>query len=204
MIVIVDYGVGNLGSIKNMISRIGFECIISSSKEDFEKATKLILPGVGNFAYGMQKLLDSKLVEVLEDCVFRDKLPILGICLGAQLMCKFSEEGNFKGLGWFNANVIRFNMLDEISKFKVPHMGWSNVNIINSSVILNGIDNASRFYFVHSYHFVTDDTSIVVSSANYCYDFPCVLQLDNIFAVQFHPEKSHKYGKQVLKNFLLL
>jgi glutamine amidotransferase len=204
MIVIIDYGVGNLGSIKNMISRIGMECIISSRKEDIEKASKLILPGVGNFAYGMQKLYDSNLIEVIECLVFRDKLPILGICLGAQLMCEFSEEGNFKGLGWFNANVVKFNIQDEKSKYKVPHMGWSNLNIIKPSVLFDEIDDAGRFYFVHSYHFTTDDNSIVVSTANYCYNFACVLQLDNIFAVQFHPEKSHKFGMQLLRNFLLI
>jgi glutamine amidotransferase len=204
MVVIVDYGVGNLGSIKNMISRIGYECIISSRKEDLEKATKLILPGVGNFKFGMVKLHESNLIELLESLVFKKKVPILGICLGAQLMCKFSEEGNFKGLGWLNAGVVKFNILEDKSTYKVPHMGWSNLNIIKKSVILDGLAVDSRFYFVHSYHFVTDDNSIVVSTANYYYEFACVLQLDNIFAVQFHPEKSHRYGNQLLRNFLLI
>jgi glutamine amidotransferase len=204
MVVIVDYGIGNLGSIQNMISRIGLDSLISNRKEDLENATKLILPGVGNFAYGMQHLHDSNLIVILEDLVFKKKIPILGICLGAQLMCKFSEEGNTKGLGWFDANVVKFNLHDVKSKFKIPHMGWSNLNIIKPSKIFTNIDNNSRFYFVHSYHFASDDYSIVAANANYFYDFASVLQLDNIFAVQFHPEKSHRYGMQLLQNFLFI
>lgn len=204
MVVIIDYGVGNLGSIQNMISRIGMDSLISNRKEDLENASKLILPGVGNFAYGMQKLHDSNLIEILENLVFKEQIPILGICLGAQLMCKFSEEGNIKGLGWFEANVVKFNILDVKSKFKIPHMGWSNLNIIKPSKIFTDIDNNSRFYFVHSYHFVSDNYSIVAANANYYYDFASVLQLDNIFAVQFHPEKSHRYGMQLMRNFLFI
>jgi len=202
MVIIINYGVGNLGSIKNMISRLGFECKISDNIADIEKATKLILPGVGNFSYGMEKLIKSGLIETLNKVVFVDKTPILGICLGAQLMCKHSEEGDVSGLGWFDATVKKFNFLSNDKEYKIPHMGWAHIKLIKSSPLFNEILDTARFYFVHSYHFVVSDSSICLAKTKYNYEFISALEYKNIFAVQFHPEKSHKYGMQLMKNFL--
>jgi len=202
MVIIINYGVGNLGSIKNMISRLGFECMISDNITDIEKASKLILPGVGNFAYGMEKLKNSGLIDTLNKAVFVKKTPILGICLGAQLMCKHSEEGDVSGLGWLDATVKKFNFNSKNNEFKIPHMGWSHIKLIKPSLLFKEITDTDRFYFVHSYHFVVNDLSISLAKTKYYYEFISALEYKNIFAVQFHPEKSHKYGMQLMKNFL--
>lgn len=205
MIIIIDYGVGNLGSIKNMIGRLGYQCVISNNKEEIQSANKLILPGVGHFSYGMDKLRATGLIDILEELVVVKKIPILGICLGAQLMCKFSEEGNVSGLGWFDVVVNKFKIeSSHQKKYKIPHMGWNNVHLLKESKLFAGLVDNIRFYFVHSYHFVVNDPKIELARTNYCYDFVSALENENIFAVQFHPEKSHKFGMQLMNNFLEL
>jgi imidazole glycerol-phosphate synthase subunit HisH len=202
MIAIVDYGVGNLGSIKNMLDRLGFESKISSHINDIKASEKLILPGVGHFDHGMKSLENSSLVEVLNEEVIQKCKPILGICLGAQLMARNSEEGNRNGLGWFDASVVKFHFNDK--SLKIPHMGWNYVEFNKYFKLISNDDSIRRYYFVHSYHFKSNDNNITMGISNYGYKFPAILSKDNIYAVQFHPEKSHKYGMELLKGFASL
>jgi glutamine amidotransferase len=200
-VVIIDYGLGNLLSVKNMFKKIGVDATISSDFSVIKDAPKLLLPGVGAFDYGMQKIKDSGLQEVLNQKVLIDKTPILGICLGLQIMTKSSEEGVLPGLGWFNAVTKKFRLDD--SSLKVPHMGWNEISIKKQSKLLDGMYDDARFYFVHSYHLDSQDASDVLLTARYGYDFVCGLEKENILGVQFHPEKSHKFGMKLLSNFIV-
>lgn len=200
-VVIIDYGLGNLLSVKNMFKKIGVDATISSDFSVIKDAPKLLLPGVGAFDYGMQKIKDSGLQEVLNQKVLIDKTPILGICLGLQIMTKSSEEGVLPGLGWFNAVTKKFRLDD--SSLKVPHMGWNEISIKKQSKLLDGMYDDARFYFVHSYHLDSQDASDVLLTARYGYDFVCGLEKENIIGVQFHPEKSHKFGMKLLSNFIV-
>ena len=198
MIIIIDYQMGNVGSIKNMLKYIGKESIISSKIEDIEKADKLILPGVGAFDNGIRNL--KELIPTLNKKVVEEKTPILGICLGMQLMTKCSEEGKLKGLNWINAETKKFNL--DTNKYRVPHMGWNLLTIKNKSSLFKNISNDSKFYFVHSYYVVCNDKNDIASTTNYGYEFTSSFQKDNIYGTQFHPEKSHKFGMEILKNFV--
>jgi len=200
MITIVDYGMGNLGSIRNMLKWLGFQSIISSDPDEIKRAQKLILPGVGAFDQGMKNLAEKQLISVLNWCVTREKIPLLGICLGMQLLTKHSEEGKLPGLGWINAHTIRFNFVNDKS-LKIPHMGWNEAIIKNNSPLLEGVNKTSRYYFVHSYHVICNDKEDEILSTNYGIKFAAAVQKDNIFGVQFHPEKSHKFGMKILDNF---
>ena len=199
MVTIIDYGLGNLASIKNMLKKIGVSSVISSSKDEIANAEKLILPGVGHFAKGMENLYKSGLVPVMNELVLEKKKPILGICLGMQLMTSFSEEGNVQGLGWINANTIKFNLSNPA--YKIPHMGWSNVNFNFEDPLSESLQNLARFYFVHSYHVKCENDINILATTNYENTFHSAIIKDNIRGVQFHPEKSHKFGMQLLKNF---
>ncbi len=198
MIVIVDFGMGNTGSVLNIIKKVGGSAIVSSNMADIQNATKLIFPGVGSFDTGMRNLKKLGLIEVLSDAVLNKKKMILGICLGLQLFSKTSEEGELAGLGWINAKTVKFQGIT----LPVPHMGWNHVSRKKAHFILDGLDNASRFYFVHSYHLITDNSDIVVGTSYYAYDFTSIVAQGNILGVQFHPEKSHKYGYQLIRNFI--
>ncbi len=200
MIVIIDYGVGNLGSIRNMLKKIGHSSEISSDPEVIKNAEKLILPGVGAFDAGMSKLNETGLVALLHQKVMEEKTPTLGICLGMQLMTKGSEEGQEAGLGWVDAQCVRFRF-DEGKKLKVPHMGWNYVHAQKEHALFDGMFEAPRFYFVHSFHLQCNNAQDVFLTANYGYDFTASFVVDNVMGVQFHPEKSHKFGMQILKNF---
>lgn len=201
MIHIVDYGAGNIGSIANMIRKVGGSSIITSNTEELLSATKLILPGVGHFDYGMKKLRESQLIKVLEEKVLNDRCPILGICLGAQLMTNSSEEGVERGLGWFDARVRRFS---EECNVRIPHMGWNFVKIKKQTALCNGFYDESRFYFVHSYYIEPEKEEDVLFETVYGQNFTSGLCRDNLYAVQFHPEKSHKYGVKLMQNFIEL
>ena len=203
MIVIIDYGMGNLGSVFNMIKKIGFECQISSDKETIKSASKLILPGVGAFENGMTQLKKLDLIKILNHKVLIEKTPILGICLGMQLMTNFSEEGNIHGLGWVNATTKKFSF-NELKKLKIPHMGWNLIRPNKDHHLFNNLSENSRFYFVHSYYVSCKDSSDSAATTKYGFDFTCVLVKNNIMATQFHPEKSHKYGFHLLNSFLVL
>lgn len=191
---------GNLGSIKNMLKKIEVESEITSDLTKIKQATKLILPGVGAFDNGMENIKKMGLLPVLNDLVLKKKVPVLGICLGMQLMTRKSEEGILSGLGWIEADTKRFVFPAE-TNLKIPHMGWNNIKVIKKELISKNLNNSSRFYFVHSYHAVCDKEKDILFQTNYGYDFTSAFSQDNIIGVQFHPEKSHKFGMTLLENF---
>lgn len=203
MIVIIDYGLGNLGSIKNMFKKIGHEAIISSDLEEIKKATKLILPGVGSFDQGMKNLTEGGFIPVLNQKVLVEKTPILGICLGMQLFTKGSEEGVLPGLGWVDANTIKFNVEGQKRKFSIPHMGWEYVHAAKESGILNEMFEDPKFYFVHSFYVRCENDEDVLLKSKYIQEFHSGFEVGNIIGVQFHPEKSHKFGMKLLSNFVI-
>jgi glutamine amidotransferase len=203
MIAIINYGLGNLTSILNMYKRLGVEAIITADPEVIYKADKLILPGVGHFKKGMDNLKKSGLQPLLNKLVLNEKKPILGICLGAQLMTMHSEEGDVDGLQWINANTVRFK-LEHLNGLKVPHMGWSDISIKDNNPLWKDLPDEPRFYHVHTYHFKFNDSSCISATVNYGYVFVSGFHLNNIYGTQFHPEKSHKFGMKVLENFARL
>ena len=201
MIVVVDYGVGNIASVLNMLKRVGAKAKASNSREDIEQADKLILPGVGAFDAGMQTLRSSGLINVLNEQVLNKRKPVMGVCLGSQMLGNGSEEGYEPGLGWVNMDIVR---VEKREGRKVPHMGWNEVSPQLQHPILTGIDQQSRFYFVHSYYMLPRDTNNTLLTANYDQQFTAAVVKENIFGFQFHPEKSHKFGMQLFKNFVEL
>ena len=196
---IVAYGGGNLGSIRNMLKRIGVATETVSRPADIARATKIILPGVGTFDRGINKIRDQGLVEVLHEKALEERVPILGICLGMQLICAGSDEGTAPGLGWIGARAARFSF-DDDSRLKVPHMGWNALNVRSPHPLVAGLGADPAFYFVHSYY-VPADPAYTVATAHHGHDFAAVIARDNIVGAQFHPEKSHKFGLCVLQNF---
>jgi imidazole glycerol-phosphate synthase subunit HisH len=202
MVAIIDYGVGNLASIKNMLKRIGYESVISGDAGVINAADKLILPGVGAFDYGMGHLNQSGLVDLLNEKVLVQKVPILGICLGVQLFTEKSEEGVLPGLGWIKGKTISFDRSRLGADHKIPHMGWTDVFNYSASKLFTGMFNEPRFYFVHSYHLAVERENEKMVSASYGYEFTAGIEKENILGVQFHPEKSHKFGMKVLDNFI--
>ncbi len=201
MIVIVDYGMGNLGSIKNMLKKIGVDGKITSDPADIQQASKIILPGVGAFDTGMRNLNELGLIPLLNQKVLVEQVPTLGICLGMQLMSQCSEEGQLPGLGWVEAETLRFKS-DEATPLKIPHMGWNTVRIAKDSVFFDAQPGEQRFYFVHSYHVKCRRAEDVLLQSTYGHDFDSGCARANIAGVQFHPEKSHKFGLQLLRNFV--
>ncbi len=201
MITIVDYGLGNLASIKNMIKKVGGEATISSNLEEIGNASKLILPGVGAFNKGMENISNMGLQSILNKKVLEDRVPILGICLGMQLLTNYSEEGDVKGLGWIDAKTARFRLSSKI--LKVPHMGWADISINQKQhPIFSGLEDTIRYYFVHSYYVRCKSEKNVLCTAKHEIDFACGIVKDNIIGFQFHPEKSHKFGMTLLKNYI--
>lgn len=197
-IVIVDFGMGNLGSIKNMFNAIGMEALVTRDVEKIKKAQKIILPGVGSFDQGIINLHTMKLFSVLKDLIKNKRIPTLGICLGMQLLTEKSEEGKLKGFGLIKAETRKFSLSKGL---KVPHMGWNNIKILKKHPLIDGLDSNARFYFVHSYHVVLKDKKDGLMTTNYGEDFISAFAKGNIMGVQFHPEKSHRFGMELLKNF---
>jgi len=204
MITIINYNAGNIKSIQNMLKRIGAKSIISSSAEEIAQADKLILPGVGSFDYGMKNLQQSGLIEIINEKVINNKTPILGICLGAQLLGNNSEEGIEKGLGWIDMDIVKFDKSKMTEQLKIPHMSWNEVVVSKKSMLMEGLEDEARFYFVHTYHMQPKDENDVLTNSNYGYEFVSAVEKENIFGVQFHPEKSHKFGMRLLQNFVNL
>jgi glutamine amidotransferase len=204
MIAILDYGTGNLASVKNMLRKIGFQAIITSDIELLMEAEKIILPGVGAFDNAMERIESLGFDRVLHKKALIEKIPILGICLGMQIMTEKSEEGTKRGLGWISGDVRKFN-LDSYPGLKVPHIGWNDIQIHNGNSIFDGLaTNHARFYFVHSYKVVPASSAVSIGQCNYGGDFCGAFQQDNLFGVQFHPEKSHKFGMALMKRFVEL
>lgn len=201
MIAIIDYQAGNIGSIRNMLQKLGVEADITGDPEKIRKASKIILPGVGSFDYGVTKLGESGITEVLHEKK-KANTPILGICLGAQLMCNRSEEGTLPGLSWIDADVIRFPNQVGDKKYAVPHIGWDHVRPAKTSRLFEDLPEPSRFYFVHSYFIACHDPGDSLAQNSYGTSFSSAFESGNIAGVQFHPEKSHRFGKLLLKNFV--
>ncbi len=203
MVTIIDYEIGNLTSIKNMLKKIGEDSVITSDPEKIADAQKIILPGVGFFEYGINKLRSMDYFNILENKVLEEKTPTLGLCLGAQLMLDSSEEGsNCKGLGWVKGKVVRFDETQLVPGEKIPHMGWNEVEILKESKLCSDMKQYSRFYFVHSYYMICDEDNDKLLQTKYGTPFISGFEHNNIMGVQFHPEKSHKFGMKLLDNFI--
>ena len=201
MIGIVDYGRGNIGAIFNLLKSFNIDVAVVDDTKQLKKMNKIILAGVGSFDDSINCLNNSGLREVLDDQVLNNNIPVLGICIGMQIMACSSEEGKASGLCWIdNSKIIKINEKYLHSKPKLPHMGWNTVRSLRHSFIFDDIDKDKGFYFLHSYHFSCEE-QYHLGTTNYGIDFPSAVQKKNIFGVQFHPEKSHSNGIQVLKNF---
>lgn len=203
MITIIDYGCGNLGSIRNMIRKIGGEAVITSDIEQIRQAKKIILPGVGSFDTGMNNLKQSGFIDILNEKAFTEKIPVLGICLGMQLMTKGSEEGNENGLGWFDAQTLKFRF-PKGSANKIPNMGWKHVIQKKESKLFKEMYAEPRFYFVHSYYIESNQAEDVLATSVYGQEYVSAFEKENLCGVQFHPEKSHKFGMKLFTNFLAI
>jgi len=201
-ITIVNYGMGNLGSIVNMFKRIGIETQVCDNAAGVSKAQKILLPGVGAFDAAMSRITAIEgMREILDQKVLVEKIPLLGICLGMQLLTDGSEEGQLPGLGYIPGETIRFPVSDEL---KVPHMGWNLIEEVNPNPLTKDLPEEPRFYFVHSYYVQVTNPYHRMATTNYGFDFDSVIQRDNLFGAQFHPEKSHKFGMKLLENFARL
>jgi imidazole glycerol-phosphate synthase subunit HisH len=200
---IVDYGMGNIFSVQKKLLQENAKVSISSEHQDILKADKIILLGVGHFKKAMDNLQALNLIEPLSDFALIQKKPILGICLGMQLMAKFSEEGDSQGLGWVDASVKKFKTSDT-KKFKIPHMGWNTINLSKESSLMHDISADEEFYFVHSFFMKPNNSELMLNETKYIENFCSGIEQENIFGVQYHPEKSHDSGRTLLRNFISL
>ena len=198
-VTIIDYGIGNIQAFRNIYSRLNISVEVASTPVELSRAQKIILPGVGAFDWAMERLSSSGLQETLTALVVKEKIPILGICVGMQMMAKRSEEGALAGLGWFDAEVRRFDPNDEY----LPHMGWNDVSPVHPNKLFNGIIDP-KFYFLHSYFFSPSQSFQSLATTNYGIEFTSAVANEHIYGVQFHPEKSHNWGIKLLKNFVEL
>lgn len=203
MITVVDYGAGNIGSVLNMIRKVGGQAVAAASVDELLRAKKILLPGVGSFDNAMSRLAGLDLIEVLKDRG-RAGVPLFGICLGMQLLSDSSDEGVQRGLGLIPGRVRRFRFDGSLSQLKVPHMGWNRVTPARTHPLCKGLEEVSRFYFVHSYYYECEDSSDVLLNTTYGFEFASGVQRGNVMGVQFHPEKSHRFGMQLMKNFIEL
>jgi imidazole glycerol-phosphate synthase subunit HisH len=201
VIAIVDYGLGNIRAFANVYRHLDIPFKIASKSDDLKDASKFVLPGVGAFDHAMEMLQKSGMQEPLNELVLGRRLPVLGICVGMQILALSSEEGCLPGLGWIAGSVKKLDPLDVAHKIHLPHMGWNNIVPIKKNTLMNGLDNNSRFYFLHSYHFQCHHPDDVFAVTDYGGRFTCAVNSGNVYGVQFHPEKSHQNGIQLLKNF---
>tara|TARA_B100000767_G_scaffold271155_1_gene296213 strand:- start:307 stop:921 length:615 start_codon:yes stop_codon:yes gene_type:complete len=204
MIGIIDYGLGNIKAFLNVYNRLSISAKVIKVKNDFEDVSKIVLPGVGAFDHAMTKLNNSGLRDKLEMLVCSEKMPVLGICVGMQMLSNSSDEGDLPGLGWIDGKVEKFNINDIPYKTKLPHMGWNNVSLKNDNPLMKGLSENSKFYFLHSYFFSCRDKSNALTSSFYGKKFTSAVNHENVYGVQFHPEKSHHNGVTLLNNFSLL
>lgn len=201
MIHVVDYGLGNVQAFLTMFKRLGFEATRAQTASDLVGASKIILPGVGAFDHAIELLDQSGMRAALEALVLRDKVPVLGICVGMQILASASDEGRLPGLGWVPGKVRSFRVHEQSASLPLPHMGWNDVQPKPGAPFFAHLESDARFYFLHSYFFECDEPSHVAAIASYGFDFCCAVSADNVHGVQFHPEKSHHFGAQLLKNF---
>lgn len=201
MITIVDYGVGNIQAFVNIYKELGIPCFLAKTKEDLKNASKIILPGVGHFDFAMKKLTDSGMIEILNHKVLQEKTPVLGICVGMQMMANESEEGTSKGLEWISAKVKRIDTSKLNQNTLLPHMGWNSIHIKKDSYLFKNFQEQEDFYFLHSYFMNCEEKKHVLATVNYGEEIAVVVQKDNIYGMQCHPEKSHQIGVKFLENF---
>jgi len=201
MITIIDYGLGNIRAFVNVYDRLNIKTKVAKNIKDLEGVNKIILPGVGHFDYAMQSLENSGMKERINDLVLNEKTPVIGICVGMQMMSNRSDEGKLSGLGWIDGEVKLFDESKINYKTKLPHMGWNDIEPVKDNKLLDGLNTNSRFYFLHSYYFRCNDKSNIIAETIYGEKFASAVYKDNIYGIQFHPEKSHSAGIRLLKNF---
>lgn len=204
MITIIDYGVGNISAFQNVYKRLDISTRIAKSVEDLQEVEKLILPGVGAFDYAMSQLNNSGMRERLDELVLKQKVPVIGICVGMQMMGNKSDEGQLEGLKWIDANIRKFDESTIHQRTKLPHMGWNDVYPKNNHPLFEGLEKNAIFYFLHSYYFECKNEKDILANSDYGVMFASAAHHDNIFGIQFHPEKSHQYGEKLLHNFAKL
>ncbi len=204
MITLIDYGVGNIFAFQNVYKRLDIPTKIAKSSQDLMDAQKLILPGVGSFDYAMNRLNDSGMREKLDELVLEKKIPVIGICVGMQMMGNRSDEGTEEGLKWIDGDILKFDEKLIQHRTKLPHMGWNDVIPVNNHSLFNGIEKDAIFYFLHSFYFKCKNPSDTIATSEYGISFSSAVNRDHIFGIQFHPEKSHHYGEKLLHNFATL
>jgi glutamine amidotransferase len=204
MITIIDYGLGNIRAFVNVYERLNIKTKIARVPDDLKGASKIILPGVGAFDHAMSQLNSSGMRDELETQVKQNKVPVMGICVGMQMLAKSSDEGILPGLGWIDGVVKVFDASTIPYKTRLPHMGWNSISPVNSNVLMTNFNDDSRFYFLHSYYFVTHNPEDVIATTEYGITYASAVNNDNVFGIQFHPEKSHANGIELLKNFATL
>jgi imidazole glycerol-phosphate synthase subunit HisH len=204
MITIIDYGVGNIFAFQNVYKRLNILTKIAKTAQDLEGAQKLILPGVGHFDYAMSQLNNSGMREKLDDLVLNQKIPVIGICVGMQMMGNKSDEGDLEGLKWIDADIKKFDEATILQRTKLPHMGWNDVKPISNHPLFAGLEDDAIFYFLHSFYFQCNTISDSIAISDYGINFTSAAHHGNVYGIQFHPEKSHHYGEQLLHNFAKL
>lgn len=201
MIAIIDYGVGNINAFVNIFRKLGVDVKIARKSEDLDQATKLILPGVGHFDYAMERFSSSGMRETAAELVLNQGIPVVGICVGMQMLAESSDEGKLRGLGWIDGTVRRFDPATLKHSTRLPHMGWNDIYVPKPNPLMVNLEQDARFYFLHSYYFECNDVDDTIALAEYGSKFTCAVNHKNIYGVQFHPEKSHHFGIQLLLNF---
>ncbi|KQW97676.1 imidazole glycerol phosphate synthase subunit HisH [Flavobacterium sp. Root420] len=204
MITIIDYGVGNINAFVNVYKRVNVPTKIAKTAADLEDAQKIILPGVGHFDHAMDELIKSGMLDKLNELVLIKKIPVIGICVGMQMMANSSDEGTSEGLKWINATVKKFDESKIKQVTRLPHMGWNDVEPISANPLFEGLEKDALFYFLHSYYFHCNDRSDILATSEYGGQFTCATNHDNVYGIQFHPEKSHSFGETLLHNFAKL
>ena len=204
MIALIDYGVGNIRAFTNIYKKLDIPVRVAQNVDDLAGITKVILPGVGAFDHAMEQLEESGMRQRLDELVIQHKVPVVGICVGMQMLAHSSDEGKLPGLGWIDGTVKKFDGSKINYSTHLPHMGWNDVKPVKQNELLTGLENDAKFYFLHSYYFHCNDAQDAIATTEYGIEFSCAVNRDNIYGVQFHPEKSHQYGIQLLNNFAKL